>query len=161
MKAKQIVQLKVVLRKWSRSSSCTEQNFQFIGFTKLKYTWQHDSEKNYNSAPSDCKIGEHIPPYIVCHSNFLQVVTKVNILNNALQHLIWNCFFFHTGIRLLAYATNVATVTGEQQFLIYKDILLPIWSYVTEHWGSTINSAVQILEKFQSKVLRQNRTTFT
>jgi hypothetical protein len=37
---------------------------------------------------------------------------------------------------------------------IYKAILKPIWSYGIQLWGTTSNSNIEILERFQSKVLR-------
>jgi hypothetical protein len=38
--------------------------------------------------------------------------------------------------------------------LIYKAILKPIWTYGIQLWGTTSNSNIEILERFQSKVLR-------
>jgi hypothetical protein len=38
--------------------------------------------------------------------------------------------------------------------LIYKAILKPIWTYGFQLWGTTLNSNIEILERFQSKVLR-------
>lgn len=38
--------------------------------------------------------------------------------------------------------------------LIYKAILKPIWSYGLQLWGTASNSNIDILERFQSKVLR-------
>jgi len=40
------------------------------------------------------------------------------------------------------------------KLLIYKAILKPIWTYGVQLWGSTSNSNLEILERFQSKVLR-------
>jgi hypothetical protein len=37
---------------------------------------------------------------------------------------------------------------------IYKAILKPIWTYGIQLWGTTSNSNIEILECFQSKVLR-------
>jgi hypothetical protein len=37
---------------------------------------------------------------------------------------------------------------------IYKAILKPIWTYGIQLWGTTSNSNIEILERFQSKVLR-------
>ena len=38
--------------------------------------------------------------------------------------------------------------------MVYKVILKPIWNYGVQLWGSASNSNVEILERFQSKVLR-------
>jgi hypothetical protein len=40
------------------------------------------------------------------------------------------------------------------KLLIYKAILKPIWPYDIQLWGTTSNSSIEILERFQSKVLR-------
>jgi hypothetical protein len=40
-------------------------------------------------------------------------------------------------------------------FLIYKAMLKPIWTYGIQLWGTTSNSNITSLESFQSKVLRQ------
>jgi hypothetical protein len=38
--------------------------------------------------------------------------------------------------------------------LIYKAIVKSIWAYGIQLWGTTSNSNIKILERFQSKVLR-------
>jgi len=42
----------------------------------------------------------------------------------------------------------------ENKLLVYKAILKPIWTYGVQLWGSASNSNIDILERFQSKVLR-------
>jgi hypothetical protein len=42
----------------------------------------------------------------------------------------------------------------EEKLLVYKAILKPIWTYGIQLWGTTSNSNIEILECFQSKVLR-------
>jgi len=42
----------------------------------------------------------------------------------------------------------------ENTLLVYKVILKPVWTYGIELWGTTSNSNLEILERFQSKVLR-------
>ena len=42
----------------------------------------------------------------------------------------------------------------ENKFLVYKVILKPVWTYGIQLWGSASNSNLEILERFQSKVLR-------
>jgi hypothetical protein len=39
------------------------------------------------------------------------------------------------------------------KLLIYKAILKPIWMYGIQLWGTTSNSIIAILERFQSKLL--------
>jgi hypothetical protein len=51
---------------------------------------------------------------------------------------------------LLGRKSNLST---NNKFLIYKAVLKPIWTYGIQLWGTTYNSNIEILERFQSKVL--------
>jgi hypothetical protein len=42
----------------------------------------------------------------------------------------------------------------ENKLLIYKTILKPIWTYGIPLWGTARNSNIEILQRFQNKVLR-------
>jgi hypothetical protein len=42
----------------------------------------------------------------------------------------------------------------ENKLLIYKTILKPIWTYGIPLWGTASNSNIEILQRFQNKVLR-------
>lgn len=42
----------------------------------------------------------------------------------------------------------------ESKILLYKTILKPIWTYGIQLWGSAANSNLEILQRFQNKVLR-------
>jgi len=42
----------------------------------------------------------------------------------------------------------------EKKLLIYKTILKPIWTYSIPLWGTASNSNIEILQRFQNKVLR-------
>jgi hypothetical protein len=45
-------------------------------------------------------------------------------------------------------------LSTNNKLLIYKVIIKPIWTYGIQLWGTTSNSNIEILERFQSKVLR-------
>jgi hypothetical protein len=45
-------------------------------------------------------------------------------------------------------------LSTSNKILIYKAILKPIWTYGIQLWGATTTSNIEILECFQSKVLR-------
>jgi len=49
---------------------------------------------------------------------------------------------------------KVAVITGKKKLLVYKATLKPTWTYGVQLWGSASNSNIEILERFQSKVLR-------
>jgi len=42
----------------------------------------------------------------------------------------------------------------ENKILLYKSILKPIWTYGLQLWGSAAKSNIEILQRFQSKMLR-------
>lgn len=45
-------------------------------------------------------------------------------------------------------------LTLENKTLIYKTILKPVWTYGIQLWGTASNSNLEILQRFQNKVLR-------
>jgi hypothetical protein len=45
-------------------------------------------------------------------------------------------------------------LTIENKLLVYKTILKPIWTYSTPLWGFASTSNIEILQRFQNKVLR-------
>jgi hypothetical protein len=58
-------------------------------------------------------------------------------------------------------STNLYWIIGrrsqlslENKLLVYKVILKPVWTYGVQLWGTASNSNLEILERFQSKVLR-------
>lgn len=66
---------------------------------------------------------------------------KRDELNIQLRKLNW----------LLGRSSNVSL---ENKVLIYKAVLKPVWAYGIELWGSAKNSNLEILQRFQNKVLR-------
>ena len=42
----------------------------------------------------------------------------------------------------------------ENKILIYKTILKPVWTYGIELWGCASNSNIEIIQRYQSKLLR-------
>ena len=42
----------------------------------------------------------------------------------------------------------------ENKVILYKTILKPVWTYGIQLWGTTSNSNVEILQRFQSKAIR-------
>jgi hypothetical protein len=52
---------------------------------------------------------------------------------------------------LLGRKSQLSTIN---KLLLYKTILKPIWTYGIQLWGTASTSNIEILERFQSKVLR-------
>lgn len=42
----------------------------------------------------------------------------------------------------------------ENKLLLYKCIIKPVWTYGLQLWGTAANSNVEIIQRFQSKILR-------
>lgn len=49
---------------------------------------------------------------------------------------------------------KTSKLTAENKLLLYKSIIKPIWAYGIQLWGTAANSNIEILQRFQSKVLR-------
>jgi hypothetical protein len=52
-----------------------------------------------------------------------------------------------------ALANWKSKLSTSNRILIYKVILKPVWTYGIQLWGTTSTSNVEILERFQPKVL--------
>jgi hypothetical protein len=52
---------------------------------------------------------------------------------------------------LLGRKSNLAV---ENKLLIYKTIIVPIWTYGLELWGCASKSNISIIQRSQSKILR-------
>lgn len=47
-----------------------------------------------------------------------------------------------------------SNLSVDSKIAIYKTILKPVWTYGIQLWGSTSNSNIEILERFQTKIIR-------
>lgn len=47
-----------------------------------------------------------------------------------------------------------STVTVHNKILLYKQVLMPVWTYGIQLWGCTKKSNIEIIQRFQNKVLR-------
>lgn len=69
------------------------------------------------------------------------IITKRKQLGLKFQKMYW----------LMGKASQLST---ENKILLYKSIIKPIWTYGIQLWGTASNSNIEILQRFQSKVLR-------
>ena len=69
------------------------------------------------------------------------ILAKRKQLNCKFQKLYW----------LLSKTSKLRT---ENKLLIYKAAIKPIWSYGIQLWGTSSHSNIEILQRFQSKILR-------
>lgn len=77
------------------------------------------------------------------------------------RRLTWRKHIFTKRIQLGLKLNSLYWIVGrksqlslENKLLVYKTILKPIWTYGIQLWGSASNSNIEIIERFQSKVLR-------
>jgi hypothetical protein len=77
------------------------------------------------------------------------------------RRLTWQTHLFPKRKQLGISLTKMYWLLGRKsnlsisnKLLLYKAILKPIWTYGIQLWGTTSNSGIAILERFQSKVLR-------
>jgi hypothetical protein len=47
-----------------------------------------------------------------------------------------------------------STLSTEGKLQLYKAVLKTIWTYGVQLWGTASNSNIEILQRFQSKILR-------
>jgi hypothetical protein len=55
---------------------------------------------------------------------------------------------------LMATNAKFSIISTTNKLLLYKTILKIIWTYGIQLWGTSSTSNIEILERFQSKVLR-------
>lgn len=96
---------------------------------------------NNNQLPqsSDAKyLGMHLDQRLTWKKH---IFTKRKQLGLKLQKMYW----------LIG---KNSTLTLDNKLLLYKSIIKPIWTYGIQLWGTASNSNIEILQRFQSKVLR-------
>lgn len=69
------------------------------------------------------------------------IFTKRKALSHQLRKLYWML-------------TRKSKLSLDNKLLLYKQILKPVWSYGAELWGTAAKSNLEILQRFQSKILR-------
>jgi hypothetical protein len=47
-----------------------------------------------------------------------------------------------------------STLSIHNKLMLYKQILMPVWTYGIQLWGCTEQSNIDIIQRFQNKVLR-------
>jgi hypothetical protein len=75
------------------------------------------------------------------------------------RRLTWHKHVFTKRKQLGLTLTKMYWLLGRQSHLstsnkLYKTIIKPIWTYGIQLWGTASTSNIEILERFQSKVLR-------
>ena len=48
-------------------------------------------------------------------------------------------------------------MTLKKKILVYKSIIKPFWTYIIQLWGSAAKSNIEVIQRFQAKVLRNHQ----
>ena len=83
-------------------------------------------------------LGIHVDQRLTWHKH---ITTKRKQLDLKLRNLYWII-----GCR--------SQLSLENKLPVYKVILKPVWTYGIQLWGTASNANLEILERFQSNVLR-------
>lgn len=77
------------------------------------------------------------------------------------RRLTWHSHIWNKRLQLNLKTRNLAWLLGnrsklssENKLLLYKIILKPVWTYGIQLWGTTSNSNIEIIQRYQSKTLR-------
>lgn len=126
------------LKKWRMKAN--EGKSVQVTFTTRKETCPAVCLNNVVLPQSDSAkyLGLHLDRKLLWRTHIL---TKVNHLRTKLRNLYW----------LLGTKSQLSL---ENKILIYKCIIKPIWTYGIELWGTASKSNIEIIERFQSKTLR-------
>ena len=126
------------LKKWRMKANETK-SFQ-VTFTLKKNTCPpvHLNNKQLTHTDDVKYLGIHMDRKLTWRKH---ISTKRKQLDLKLRKLYW----------IIGRKSHLSL---ENKLLVYKAILKHIWTYGVQLWGSASNSNMEILERFQSKVLR-------
>ena len=127
------------LRKW-RIEANASKSVQ-VTYTLKRQTCPAVTLNTVQLPQSDCAkyLGMHLDRKLTWQKH---IFTKRKQLGLKLSSLNW----------LIGKNSNM---TLDNKLLVYKTILKPIWTYGIQLWGSAAKTNIDIIQRFQSKVLRQ------
>ena len=116
-------------------------------------------KQNQSRSPS---LNKMTSPHVTLNNVHLPQVDEVKYLGIHLdRRLTWHKHITTKRKQLDLKLRNLYWILGrksqlslENKLLVYKVILKPVWTYGIQLWGTASNSNLEILERFQSKVLR-------
>lgn len=101
-------------------------------------------------------------PPVSLNNVFLPQATEVKYLGIHLdRRLTWRSHIWNKRLSLnlkfrkLSWLLNKKSqLSTKNKLLVYKVVLKPVWTYGIQLWGTACDSNINILQRFQSKVLR-------
>ncbi|GAB0094051.1 hypothetical protein DMENIID0001_092720 [Sergentomyia squamirostris] len=124
------------MKTWRISVNATKSTH--VTFTLRKETSPEVFWDNNPIPPHNCDLGFHLDRRLTWRDH---IWTKRKQLVLQFRKMYW----------LLG---RKPKLNLNNKVLIYKTILKPVWTYGLELWGSAAKSNVEIIQRFQSKVLR-------
>lgn len=128
---------------------------QWLNKWKIKANESKSSHITFTLRRDSC------PPVTLNNENLPQT-EEVKYLGMHLdRRLTWRKHIWSKRLQLGIKLRNMNWLIGKQsklslenKVLLYKSILRPIWTYGIQLWGSAAKSNLEILQRFQNKVLR-------
>lgn len=122
---------------------------------KIKVNESKSTHITFTNRKEDC-------PPITFNGQQLKHVNTVKYLGMHLDRkLNWKNHIFNKrkqlGIqlhKLYWMLGRTSRLSIQNKTLIYKVVLKPVWTYGIQLWGTTSNSNIEILQRFQNKILR-------
>jgi hypothetical protein len=125
-------------------------------------TWRIKTNEN-KSAHITFTLNHDSCPPVTINNTQLPQVSHVKYLGMHLdEKLTWKTHIWLKRQQLNLKANKLNWLLGyrsklsiHNKLLLYKTILKPIWTYGVQLWGSASDSNIEILQRFQSKLLRK------
>jgi hypothetical protein len=107
-------------------------------------------------------LNKNTCPPVKINNTYLPQADEVKYLGIRLdRRLTWRKHIISERKQLDLWLRNLYWILGRKsqltlnnKLLVYKAILKPVWTYGIQLWGTASNSNLEILEWFQTKVLR-------
>uniref|UniRef100_A0A1B6KCY8 Reverse transcriptase domain-containing protein n=1 Tax=Graphocephala atropunctata TaxID=36148 RepID=A0A1B6KCY8_9HEMI len=123
--------------------------------------WKIEVNEN-KSSHLTCTLRTQTCPPVSLNNVQLPQVTEVKYLGMHIdRRLTWRSHIWQKRLQLnTKYRKMTWLLSGkshlslENRILLYKTVLKPIWTYGISLWGCTSNSNIDIIQRFQSKTLR-------
>lgn len=125
-------------------------------------TWRIKTNEN-KSVHITFTLNRNSCPPVTINNTQLPQVSEVKYLGMHLdEKLTWKTHIWMKRQQLNLKTTKLNWLLGfksklsiHNKLLLYKTILKPIWTYGVQLWGSASNSNIEIIQRYQSKLLRK------
>jgi len=129
-------------------------------------TWTRKWKLNINESKSShitfaLRQGQCPPPVQINQTHIPQTKTVKYLGIHFDKHLTWKDHVQtkrkqqeHKTREIQRLIGRHSRLSLENKIIIYKTVLKPVWTYGIELWGCASNSNIEIIQRYQSKILR-------